>query len=53
MSFRTKAIGISFIVVTLLLAVVVDLMNWSTWVVAIPAIGLEIGFFISVAADVK
>ena len=51
MSARTKGIGIAFLVVLIVLSIIVDLLDWSTWVIGAPAIILEIAFFISVAAD--
>ena len=51
MSFRTKAIGVGFLLVLVVLSIIVDLMDWSTWVLAAPAIILEIAFFISAMAD--
>jgi hypothetical protein len=51
MSTRTKAIGISFIIVTILLAVLVDIFDWSTWILAVPVVILEILFFVSAATD--
>jgi len=53
MSFRTKAIGVAFLLVLVVLSIVVDLMNWSAWVLGAPAIILEISFFLSMMADVK
>ena len=51
MSPRTKAIGVIFVLITIILAVIADLFDWSIWVIALPAIVLEILFFISVNAD--
>ena len=34
MSLRTKAIGAAFIIGTILLAMIVDSLNWSNWLVA-------------------
>jgi len=53
MSFRTKAIGVGFFLVLIVLSIIVDLMDWSAWVLGAPAIILEIAFFISAMVDVS
>jgi hypothetical protein len=51
MTDRTKLIGIVFLLFLFIGAIIVDLLNWPNLIHGIPAIGLEIAFFVSVFAD--
>jgi hypothetical protein len=53
MSFRTKLLGILFFVLTIALAVVTDIFDWSSWVVGAPALILELGTFVSIMDDLS
>ena len=51
MSYRTKLLGLIFIATTIILAIVVQLFHLSSWLVAAPAILMEILFLLSAMND--
>ncbi len=51
MTTITKILGVSFLLTFIFGAIIIDLLNWPNIVYAVPVIGLEIVFFVSLIRD--
>ena len=45
LSNKAKTIGYSWLAVAIVLSIIVDVLNWSSWVLAVPLIVLMSGSF--------